>query len=90
MFRRLLAQTAGWTQPYQCWLQIDPADSSQDAVYLHAPNPNGSEFPIEFEWVQWNAEIPERLREFVTDPDWEFGRSDGQWTHFYVRRRTAL
>lgn len=86
MYRDLLAKTSDWTEPHQLWLQIDAADSSQDAVYLHTRSPNGGEFPIRFEWVTWDAEVPERLREFVTDPAWQFGRTDERWTHFYVRQ----
>lgn len=90
MFRRLLAETSGWKSPHQVWLQIDAADSSQDAVYLHTPNPNRDNFPNRFESVDWDAEIPERLREFIDDPSWQFGRLEGLWTHFVVRPRAAV
>jgi hypothetical protein len=87
MFRRLLAQTTDWATPHQVWLQIDALDSSQDAVYLHTPNPNRNGFPNEFIGVTWNAAVPERLREFITEPSWQFGRLEDQWTHFIVRSR---
>ncbi|MBB4634618.1 hypothetical protein [Longimicrobium terrae] len=87
MFRDILGKTAGWTTPHECWLQIDALDSSQDAVYLHTPNPYRDDFPTDFDWVDWDVEIPERLREFITDPAWQFGRSQGTWTHFFVRLR---
>jgi hypothetical protein len=90
MFRRLLAQTAAWDRPHQAWLQVDAVDSSQDAVYLHTPNPNAANFPNAFAGVVWDAEVPERLREFVTDPAWQFGRLDDRWTHFIVRVRPAV
>ena len=89
VYRRVLAQTEEWTEPYQCWLQIDAADSSQDAVFIHTPNPYTNDFPVNFDWVPWDAEIPERLREFVTDPAWQFGRVDRWRTRFFVRRRAA-
>lgn len=89
MYHRVLSQTAAWSAPYQTWLQINAVDSSQDAVYLHTPNPNNDEYPIDFGWVHWDANIPERLREFVTDPAWQFGRTDERWTHFFVRPRSA-
>jgi hypothetical protein len=87
MFRRLLAETEGWTTPHQVWLHIDAYDSSQDAVYLHTANPNADNFPSRFAGVMWDAEIPERLREFVDDPSWQFGRVEDRWTHFVVRPR---
>ena len=89
-FRRLLAETAGWSTPHQVWLQIDAFDSAQDAVYLHTPNPNAENYPNTFEGTAWDAEIPERLREFVIDPTWQFGRLEDRWTHFVVRVRPAV
>jgi|SRR5271165_935342 len=93
VYRRVLAHTQGWSDPYECWLQIDAADSSQDAVFLQTPNPSSNTFPVGFDSVLWDGDIPERLREFVTDPTWQFGRSD-HWrgdlrTHFFVRGRPA-
>ncbi len=87
--RRLLAQCAEWPEPHQVWLLIDPADSTQDAVYLHTPNPNADNFPNDFVGVVWDAPIPQRLREFLTDPSWQFGRIEERWTHFIVRPRPA-
>jgi hypothetical protein len=89
MFRDVLGKTATWVTPHQCWLQINAVDSSQDAVYLHTPNPNNDDFPIGFEWVEWDAAVPERLSEFMADQSWQFGRTDDRWTYFYVRRRPA-
>lgn len=85
MFRRLLEETSGWTTPHQVWLKIDATDSTQDAVYLHTPNPNTESFPHRFGTTQWDAEVPERLREFITEPSWQFGRLEALWTHFIVR-----
>lgn len=89
MFERLVADVASWPTPHQVWLQIDAADSSQDAVYLHTPNPNGSAFPNEFPGVTWDAPIPDRLKAFITNSSWQFGRLDERWTHFLVRPRIA-
>lgn len=90
MFRRVMAATAAWPVPHQVWLQIDAFDSAGDAVYLHTPNPNEANFPNEFPGVDWDAPIPDRLREFITDPGWQFGRREDRWTHFLVRLRLAL
>ena len=88
MFRRLVAETESWVTPHQVWLTVDPHDSSQDAVYLHTPNPNEENFPYQFNGVAWDEAIPERLREFVADPSWEFGRGEYRGgTYFVVRVR---
>jgi hypothetical protein len=88
-FRSILLQieTEGWTTPHQVWVYIDPTDSAMDAVYVHTPNPNHDNFPHAFENVDWTAPVPERLRDLITDPAWQFGRSTGRWTAFFVRVR---
>ena len=75
LYRNILAQTTGWQEPYQCWVQIDAADSSQDAVFFHTPNSYGS-FPHTFGSAQSGVPVPDRLREFLTEPTWRFGRTD--------------
>lgn len=57
MFKRLRSETADWSTPHQIWLQIDAFDGSQDAVYLHTPNPNRANFPATFPGVVWDAEV---------------------------------
>jgi hypothetical protein len=89
MFRRLLSEVRDWSTPRQVWLEIDTFDSSQDAVYLHTPNPNADNFPNDFAGITWDAPIPERLVEFVTDHSWQFGRLEDRWTHFFVRPRLS-
>lgn len=85
LFRRLVSQSAGWPWEHQVWLLIAPSDSAQDAVYLHTPNPNADNFPNRFEGTDWDAPVPERLREFLVDRSWQFGRHEGRCTHFVVR-----
>lgn len=87
MFRQLLAETRDWPTPHEAWLFIRAADSSQDAVYLHTRNPNRDNFPLDVASMRWDVEVPERLREFMTDPTWQFGRCDDGATRFFVRRR---
>lgn len=89
MFRRVVEQLRDWPVPHQVWLVIDAVDSAQDAVYVHTPNPNADNFPYPFDHVRWDAEVPERLKPFVTESEWQFGRSDDRWTHFWVRPRSA-
>lgn len=89
LFTRLLAETSDWSTPHQAWLVIDAQDGSQDAVYLHTGNPNADNFPNRFVGAEWDVPVPDRLREFVTDPSWQFGRIDDLWTHFFVRPRPA-
>jgi hypothetical protein len=89
MFRRVLAQLRDWPVPHQVWLVIDAIDSAQDAVYVHTPNPNADNFPYSFDHVSWEVPVPERLRAFISEPEWQLGRSDDRWTHLWIRARPA-
>jgi hypothetical protein len=90
MFRRVINETSKWDSLHQVWLLIDPYDSSQDAVYLHTPNPNAENFPYQFEGVAWDVDIPDRLHEFITEPSWQFGRAESRGTYFIVRPRAEF
>ena len=87
-FRDVEAHTANWTKPKQQWIVIHENDSSQDAVYLHTPNPNRNNFPYAFDGVEWNAEVPQWLHDLIDTETHELGRCtfNGAKT-FWVRRR---
>jgi len=46
----------------QVFMLISNSDSSQDAVYIHTENPNGTEYPEKFSGVQWNIKVPALLK----------------------------
>jgi hypothetical protein len=48
-----------WSKPSQCWLLLDPFDSSQDAIYVHTENPNRLNFPYKFEDITWGVAGPQ-------------------------------
>lgn len=79
VFSRVRVQAGQLEKEYQTWIIVDPKDSSQDSsqdsVYLHTDNPNETPFPYAFETVNWEAEAPSYLREFLAD-DLQFGVSN--------------
>ena len=81
--------TRGLTCAWQSWLLIDPADSSQDAIYLHTPNPNRDNFPYPFDGVSWGVESPSWLADFVGPLDVDLGRSEHDGAVLYWVRRAA-
>jgi hypothetical protein len=85
LFRRLLEQAGQARGPVQVFMLIDALDSSQDAVYVHTPNPNGDNFPMRYENAEWDVRVPVILRELLADADWELGRFPG-WPAVYVVR----
>jgi hypothetical protein len=89
LLRRVDELTASWSLPHQAWLQIYPADSGEDALWIHAPDPQSNRFPFSFEGVDWKAPVPDRLSQLLDHNTLEFGRSDADRTIFWVRARAA-
>lgn len=91
-FRRVLAQVRSSGRPVQVFVGLSPVCWPEgDALYIHTPNPNGSEFPYGFPDVSWGVRPPAFLRDFVAGEPWEIGvleRERKQW--FVVRDRPAI
>ncbi|MCX2740688.1 hypothetical protein [Pontibacter anaerobius] len=39
-----------YPKDYQFWIEIDENDSREDAIYIHTPNPNENNFPVNLEF----------------------------------------
>jgi hypothetical protein len=87
-FADIESRAAGCLGPFQSWLVFDAADSGQDAVYLHTPNPNRDNFPYQFEGVAWGVDPPNWLTEFLTS-NLEVGRSEFEGASLYWVRRAG-
>ncbi|QDT59954.1 hypothetical protein SV7mr_24680 [Stieleria bergensis] len=89
-FHDVETHTSTWTKPNQQWIVIDENDSSQDAVYLHTPNPNRDNFPYTFDAVEWGVDVPDWLNDLIDTQTHEFGRCIfNDATTFWVRRRSV-
>lgn len=53
MFLRSGQQLSAVQRDFQIFVAIDADDSSNDALYLHSPNPNASNFPYFPESTKW-------------------------------------
>ena len=73
LYQQLCDLVEHWKKPTQAWVVIDAVDSSQDALYLHSENPNGDNFPYEFDRVDWGGLPPTWLKEFLSHEKHEFG-----------------
>ncbi len=49
LYRKCLELGKQWEKPFQCWIIIDVENSIDDAVYFHTQNPNGDNFPFDFQ-----------------------------------------
>jgi len=77
---------AGRRDPIQVWAQLCE-NTGYTAVYLHSPNPNGTEYPHAFDGVEWGIAEPEELRGLIP-PTHELGLQmwDGEKIHV-IRKR---
>lgn len=86
LLQRLQQRLPSFPKPCQIWLFIDESDSGQDAVYLHSPNPNRDNFPLDFGFVDFSAECPAWIIEFVPADRYRVGRDvrEGEVVYFIV------
>lgn len=63
VFMALVRDMANYGEPFQLWLELDAAHAGQDAMYLHAPNPNGdgSDFPFKPDDTTWGLPALEQF-----------------------------
>jgi hypothetical protein len=76
LFQNFREQANNFKKSWQCWIVIDPTDSSQDAIYFHTENPNHDNFPCTFEFVKWGIDMPDLLTGLINLTVYEIGQSD--------------
>ena len=70
----------------QCWAVIEE-DSAQNSVYIHTPNPNFSNFPFEFEGVEWGA-TNESMEKIIDSSSYEIGLLvDSNEKTYFIRKK---
>lgn len=89
LFRRLASQARQRTA-CQVWLLVYPANSGQDAVFVHTPNPNHDNFPFSFEHVTWSITVPSLLAHWIDLEEEEVGESRFEGEQVYwVRKKLS-
>lgn len=58
---RARTELATVSSPHQLFALVHPGSSADDAIYVHTPNPNGSEFPCAFSNAAPVSELPPLL-----------------------------
>jgi hypothetical protein len=75
-FNSVERQVKSWEKPHQIWIIVDPADSGQDAIYLHTPNPNKKNYPYEYDGVLWGgSRLPQWITQEFSQTRFKLGRS---------------
>lgn len=66
VYQQLSTKLQGYPHPYQLWIEIDENDAAGDAVYLHTPNPNADNFPIQYKLSDLPHFVFQELKQFVS------------------------
>ena len=75
--RRARIELAAYGRPYQLFAYVDLENSANDALYVHTPNPNGTEFPNPIESVSVSVPAPPILAARVDVTQYDVRRYDG-------------
>jgi hypothetical protein len=59
--QRARIELSNYSGAYQLFAAIHLRDSANDALYVHTPNPNGTEFPVDFSGANEIEELPTLL-----------------------------
>jgi hypothetical protein len=74
LYERVLNQLKMFKGPYQSWIFLDEVDASQDALFIHSPNPNDDNFPFKIDKLNWDCEIPKIFSDLIEQKKFSVGR----------------
>jgi len=96
VFEKINSAKTQFTTPFQSWIILNCQDSSQDAVFLHTPNPNGTQFPALYPEISWGTkELDPILSEIAPYTCFTVGRASGidmsedpptPWSSYFIFR----
>ncbi len=78
LFDKFAKQLHHFSKPYQLWIYLNAGDSAGDALFVHTPNLNQSEFPLIFKNARWNVS---KIEEYFGNllPEYEFQAGTEIW-----------
>ncbi|USK35855.1 hypothetical protein LIT25_11455 [Bacillus sp. F19] len=83
LYNDLLKKLDSFEKPYQSWIELNEKDAAVDAVYIHTPNPNENNFPLEITDLILNSSIPDYLNGLINQEEFNVGYykwgSDGNY-----------
>ncbi len=65
VYQQLSIKLQAYPHPYQLWIEIDEQEAGEDAVYIHTPNPNADNFPIQYASLDLPQFENQELKQFV-------------------------
>jgi len=83
--RRARVELSDHPGPYQVFAIVHVKDSANDGLYVHTPNPNGTDFPMEFPGAESVVGLPPLLSGRVDLHHYKVLRQrNGDGTEFFV------
>lgn len=83
LYKDLVKEMDTFEKPYQSWIVFNQNEASLDAVYIHTPNPNEDNFPLEIEDLILDPPIPVYLKGLINKEEFNLGyykrSSDGNY-----------
>lgn len=83
LYSKFLIQLESLNKPYQTWVCIHEEDSGADAVYVHTPNPNADDFPINFNFIKWNCKLPRTFSDLIDITQYNVGYYESEFESVY-------
>jgi len=81
--RRARTELESYGHPYQLFAYVDLKNSADDALYVHTPNPNGTEFPNPIDDVSVLVQAPPILAARVDSKHYEVRRHGRESSSIY-------
>ena len=85
LLQYLESRLSARTEPVQAWASLCPS-TMDTAIYAHSANPNGSDFPHDFSYVNWSAPVPTAVAAIVP-PGYQLGLARYGESSWYVVQR---
>ena len=84
LYKNILKKLEPFEKPYQSWIHIDDKDAGVDAIFIHTPNPNEDNFPLEVDNLKWNCTIQSFFQDLIDTEDFIVGQYKSQSEEGYI------
>ncbi len=90
LYSRFLKQLEQLNKPFQTWVCIHEEDAGADAVYVHTPNPNAQDFPLELDYIKWNCKLPNTFSDLIDTSLFNVGYYESELERTYFIQSKLL
>ena len=84
LYNSVLERLRTFQKPYQSFIELVDEDAGLDAVYIHTPNPNDDNFPLEIENLSWDCTIPKYIKDLINLNEFNVGHYKWETTNHYI------